>query len=122
MTVYCWWLKTVYCSGGEVLSVCSVGVVIFQTVWCHFVTDAYILEPNIARFGTSHRDAVIGEVYCVGNEPELLECSHGSIGSHRCDVYPDYNITNTDIIISCYGIIMCMCISGQYTFVHICYR
>lgn len=28
-------------------------------------TDAYILEPNIARFGTSHRDAVIGEVYCV---------------------------------------------------------
>ena len=61
-------------------------------------TGAYVLEYE-QRFGTSERSAVIGEVHCVGTEPELLECSHVSIGSHRCGINTDYS----DIIISCYG-------------------
>ncbi|CAI8033836.1 Hepatocyte growth factor receptor, partial [Geodia barretti] len=58
---------------------------------------AYILDYE-DRFGTSNRAAVIGEVYCNGTEPELLECFHASIGSHRC--YRGRYVT--DIIISCY--------------------
>ena len=57
---------------------------------------ALVLDHDLERFGTSDRDTVIGEVYCVGTERELLECSHPRIGSHRCD-------NNRDIIISCYG-------------------
>ena len=60
---------------------------------------AYILDYE-DRFGTSNRSAVIGEVYCNGTEPELLECFHASIGTHRC--YRG-SINYTDIIISCYG-------------------
>ena len=61
-------------------------------------TGAYVLDFK-QRFGTSERSAVIGEVHCVGTEPELLKCSHASIGSHRCGINTDYS----DIIISCYG-------------------
>ncbi|CAI8055169.1 Scavenger receptor cysteine-rich domain superfamily protein, partial [Geodia barretti] len=58
---------------------------------------AYILDYE-DRFGTSNRSAVIGEVYCNGTEPELLECFHASIGTHRCY----RGSIDTDIIISCY--------------------
>ena len=51
--------------------------------------------------------AMIGEVHCVGTEPELLECSHASIGSHRCGIQTDYD-TDSDIIISCYGMYKCI--------------
>ena len=64
-------------------------------------TGAYVLDYK-QRFGASERDAVIGEVHCVGTEPELLECSHASIGSHHCGINTDYD-TDSDIVISCYG-------------------
>ena len=45
---------------------------------------------------------MIGEVYCTGTESELLECSHASIGKHRC--YSDtQSLYDGDILISCYG-------------------
>ena len=52
------------------------------------------------KFGASERDTVIGEVHCIGTELELLECSHDSIGIHRCG-----GITSTipDLVISCFG-------------------
>ena len=59
---------------------------------------AYILDYE-DRFGTSNRSAVIGEVYCNGTEPELLECFHASIGTHPCY----RGSIDSDIIISCYG-------------------
>ena len=43
---------------------------------------------------------VIGEVHCIGTEPELLECSHASVGHHRCG--GGLSIDH-DVIISCYG-------------------
>ena len=49
-------------------------------------------------FGISGRDPVLGEVYCVGNEATLMECSHNSFGDHKCT-----NRSITDIAISCYG-------------------
>ena len=65
---------------------------------------AYILRDDIERFGNSDRDEVIGEVHCIGTEPELLECSHDSIGYHYCSSY--YFVYNEpDIVISCYGMI-----------------
>ena len=60
---------------------------------------AYILKDDIDRFGTGDRDKVIGEVHCIGTEPELLEYSHASIGFHYCSSF--YN--EPDIVISCYG-------------------
>ena len=63
--------------------------------------DAYVLDYQ-PRFGINDSNAIIGEVHCVGTEPELLECSHASIGSHRCGIHTDYD-TDSDIIISCYG-------------------
>ena len=75
---------------------------------------------------STDKDAVIGEVNCVGTEAELLECSHASVGVHHCyespsnyyyyyyyyyyDYYDDGDDDgdddnkNSDIIISCYGI------------------
>ena len=35
-------------------------------------------------FGAGSRPFVVGEVHCTGAETELLECSHESIGHHRC--------------------------------------
>ena len=66
----------------------------------HF-TDAYILDRDRERFGSSERDAVIGEVHCVGTEHQLLDCSHASIGFHFCGTLS--TTTTPDIIISCYG-------------------
>ena len=40
---------------------------------------------------------VIGGIHCVGTEPEILECTHNSIGSHHCSGEEEY----LDIIISC---------------------
>ena len=51
-------------------------------------------------FGDSERDAVIGEVHCIGTEQELLECSHASIGDHFCGRFLS---PIPDIAISCYG-------------------
>ncbi|CAI8040127.1 Neurotrypsin, partial [Geodia barretti] len=62
---------------------------------------AYTLKDDIERFGTSGKDAVIGEVHCIGTESGLLECSHSSIGFHYCSpYYLDYD--EPDIVISCY--------------------
>ena len=65
--------------------------------------DAYILEHDPQRYGASGRVAVVGEVHCVGTEPELLECSHASIGSHLCK---GISRSDPDIIVSCLGIHM----------------
>ena len=51
-------------------------------------------------FGTSESPPLLGEVHCIGTEPEILECSHSSIGYHYCG---RDNIPVPDIIISCYG-------------------
>ena len=61
-------------------------------------TEAYNLYYD-PRFGSSKESAVIGEVNCVGTEPELLECSHSSIGNHNCL----RSNAETDIVISCFG-------------------
>ena len=46
---------------------------------------AYVVEGKLEGvFGTSERAPLYGEVHCVGDEPELLECSHSSIGRHSC--------------------------------------
>ena len=58
-------------------------------------------------FGVSERAPLLGEVHCVGNEQELLECSHTSIGRHSCG--PLSGLV-PDIIISCYGMCMCVCV------------
>ena len=58
----------------------------------------YILDYGDS-FETSKKDAVIGEVQCVGTEPELIECFHASFGDHNCG--PLHNTPN--IIISCSG-------------------
>ena len=63
--------------------------------------DAFVLDGDIERFGGSERDPVVGEVHCIGNEPELLECSHASIGVHFCAGFTRFD---PDIIVSCYGI------------------
>ena len=51
-------------------------------------------------FGTSDRNPLVGEIHCVGTEPELFECSHTSIGIHSCgrDAGPV-----PDVAVSCYG-------------------
>ena len=61
---------------------------------------AFIIDRDPDRFGLSTRNAVIGDVDCVGNEPEVVECFHSGIGDHRCRA----PITDPDIIISCYGL------------------
>ena len=53
---------------------------------------------NASVFGDSERDAVIGEVNCIGTEQELFECSHSNIGYHRCRRLPS---PVPDIAISC---------------------
>ncbi|CAI8006305.1 Deleted in malignant brain tumors 1 protein, partial [Geodia barretti] len=60
---------------------------------------AYVIDHSPDKYGTSERNAVIGEVRCVGTEVELLECSHSSIGVHHCGYH---NVTDPDIIISCF--------------------
>ena len=64
---------------------------------------ASIIDHDSDRFGVSTRNAVIGDVDCIGNEPEVVECFYSSIGDHRC-IAP---ITDPDIIISCYGLSEC---------------
>ena len=65
----------------------------------HFtITGAYVV-PNASVFGKSSRHAVVGEVHCLGTEPELLECSHTSLGQHICR--DGFSFTTTDIAISC---------------------
>ena len=70
---------------------------------CHYwlCLGAYTIDYE-PRFGTSKGDAVIGEVRCIGTEPELLECFHASIGYHRCGSVRA-NSAASNIIISCYG-------------------
>ena len=69
-----------------------------------YPTGAYVIDHNPDKYGTSERNAVIGEVRCVGTEVELLECSHSSIGVHHCGYH---NVTDPDMIISCFGIYTC---------------
>ena len=70
----------------------------------NFPADSYYKFPyDSKRYGSSERFAVIGEVYCTGTESELLECSHASIGKHRCYSEAADSLYNGDILISCYG-------------------
>ena len=46
------------------------------------VLGASVVSANM--FGASSEHFVVGEIHCVGTETELLECSHDSIGHHRC--------------------------------------
>ena len=79
------------------LMVCVCVCVVCVTTACTpLLPGAYVIE-DANLFGVSSLDLVIGEVHCIGTEPGLLECSHGSIGYHLCsDSVPD-------IAISCYG-------------------
>ena len=43
---------------------------------------ASVVSAN--KFGPSNKTFVIGEVHCIGDETELMECSHDSIGHHLC--------------------------------------
>ena len=67
-----------------------------QNVYGDFI-GAYLID-DVSIFGKSERSPVLGGVHCIGTEPELLECSHLSIGYHHCIS------TSPDIAISCYGI------------------
>ena len=59
---------------------------------------------NASVFGESDRYAVLGAVHCIGTEPELLECSHSSLGQHLCGTnFYVSGFTLSDIAISCYG-------------------
>ena len=58
------------------------------------------MVDDASVFGVSERDPVAGEVHCLGTEPELLECSHGTLGQHYCGLHLNYI---PDIAISCYG-------------------
>ena len=58
------------------------------------------MVDNASVFGVSERNPVVGEVHCLGTEPELLECSHGTLGQHFCGLHLNYI---PDIAISCYG-------------------
>ena len=43
-----------------------------------------------------------------------MECSHSSIGFHYCSPYYMYfDYDELDIVISCYGMYGCACISGN---------
>lgn len=46
-------------------------------------------------------DAVIGNVDCVGDEAELFECYHSSIGVHSCGTQS--TASDPEVVISCYG-------------------
>ena len=63
-------------------------------------------------YGMSDRVFLLGEVHCVGNEPELLECSHTSIGVHSCG--RDATSIPNDIIISCRGMLLLNMGFGSY--------
>jgi hypothetical protein len=65
---------------------------------------AYVVD-NATLFGESERNAVVGEVHCTGDEPDLLECSHTDIGRHFCgsqyNPVPDIAISCNDEFSSC---------------------
>ena len=67
----------------------------------YIILGAYVLDYD-ERFGISGGDPVIGEVHCVGDEPEMLECSHTSIGKHDCGDDSEESF-DPDVILSCYG-------------------
>lgn len=69
----------------------------------HFISYNYYYYNGV--FGVSERDAVVGQVHCVGTERELLECSHSSFGRHYCGWYYYYRYYQ-DIVISCYGMLL----------------
>ena len=75
------------------------------------------LLDNTQEYGTSHRYAVIGEIYCGGSEPELLDCAHATIGEHNCY---QINSSTPDLVISCdcgrncAGCSQCHLINAQY--------
>ena len=61
------------------------------------------------RFGTSDKEAVLGEVHCVGTEPNLLQCSHAR--NHNCQ----WRSPDPDIIISCYDTrVKFLCMAVRY--------
>ena len=57
-------------------------------------------DDLVSVFGRSERAPVVGEVHCIGTEPELLECSHTSLGQHTCG---RGSTPVPDVIISCLG-------------------
>ena len=78
--------------------VCIIELILVNYLIQFDVTEAYVV-PNASVFGKSSRHAVVGEVHCLGIEPELLECSHTSLGQHICR--DDFPFTISDIAISC---------------------
>ena len=67
----------------------------------HVYVDAYVVnDANV--FGESDRNPLLGEVHCVGTEPDLFECSHSSVGIHSCG---RHQTPVPDIAISCYGML-----------------
>ena len=82
-----------------------------QNVYGDFI-GAYLLD-DASIFGKSERSPVLGEVHCIGTEPELLECSHKNIGYHYCIS------TSPDFAISCYGIYISPSFINMLTFTYI---
>ena len=61
-------------------------------------------------FRVESRIYVVGEVHCTGTETELLECSHASIGHHRCGRSID---DADDVAIVCGTHLQCVLISSH---------
>ena len=55
--------------------------------------------------GSENMHVVLGDVHCTGNETELLECSHSSVGDHFCGIARLYGLSEHifDVAIHCYG-------------------
>ena len=66
----------------------------------HCFPGAYVIDDT-SIFGESELSAVVGEVHCVGTEPELVECSHRTFGRHFCGRLGSESVP--DLAISCYG-------------------
>ena len=60
------------------------------------------MVDNASVFGESDQNPLLGEVHCVGTEPDLFECSHSSVGIHSCG---RHQTPVPDIAISCYGML-----------------
>ena len=58
-------------------------------------------------FGEGSGHVLLDDVQCTGEEDELLDCSHASIGDHRCGkLFQDQLIQSPhkfDIAIRCQG-------------------
>ena len=51
----------------------------------HDVIIDVIAIRNDALFGESNTSILLSDVFCRGEERNLLQCSHNGIGQHDCD-------------------------------------